>query len=384
MRRQLSAAPDLNAPLQQLLDAATAVIAQAWPGPGEPQLLLMGSGAAGDACGVTTADGKIQPFSDLDLALLVGEHPGERFVSRVRSELDRRAAALGLTHNPVDLGIIRADALASMPRTLELLEAAADPVVLTGDAATVRRILGDAPQLPAPFEFLRLVINRITETHVLADQEVSCPETWPAEADWSGAYRWGKLILDLGKADLASEGHLEPRVAQRMQLLRGLGRSQACLAASSAWSAWRAAPHWPPPEVPGEMLGDWIRDLITRIAHKIGADDPQDYRAFTRILAAEGESARLSLHRWRRMIAGRPAGVGLLSAVCFASRWALRARPASLAALAYTLARIDPGGLAPRLVRALPTPKAGAGPPSDAMIRRQLADLVRWTRAVGA
>lgn len=408
----LSPQPPLDRALATLLEASIAPLLEA-ARPLRPRLLLvMGSAACGEATGVSLPDGRWLALSDLDLALIVEEAPDaarrERLRAGLASSLAPELARLGLVADPVDLGIYARRALAELPATIEVAEARERPRALWGDAA----LLAEAPlRFEARFEALRLITNRIVEAGFGVPGPLSLPEPraphWPAEPqaeDWRSAHRFSKLPIDAAKAWLVAEGILEPSLAARAARLREGGdplraRKAALDAAApgwgevlEAWSRWRLAPAWPPPEADlsatGAFLGAALRSLLDALAGEAFRVGEESH--WRRVLAAERGSSRERQRRWRRLVASRPREVSLARALGLWLHWS-RVWPASLGGLAGSLAWIEAlergrGGsgapAAARLARALPLCEDLRSDVLGPAGARGLERVVAWLRAV--
>jgi hypothetical protein len=389
-RVPLAIDPAFDARLRALLERAVPrVLEQA--APLRPRLLvLMGSAASGEAAGVAARDGLL-PLSDLDLGLFVAARvaPAERARQRadLRAALAPTVRELGLTHDPIDLGCYEQDAFTRLPLTLELATLVTRPCVLWGDASCLAARRHEAVPL---FEPLRLVLNRVTETLLPAGNPVdpgwleAGGPRWaaePVEADWRAAHRRAKLVLDLEQAHLAAHGLRVPSIRRRRELLAS--------PAGERWTPWRLRPAWPPPDAATHETTCLARETLEVIARRAGlaAFDPGDRRHWGRLLALETGTARERGRRWARLVRARPS----LAGVALASRWAASAWPASLAALAVTLAWIDAQGAGPgdgarlrgRLVREAPSCQDLPVARWDAAWARALGAWVEWVRAAG-
>ncbi|MBM3317092.1 MAG: hypothetical protein FJY75_04485 [Candidatus Eisenbacteria bacterium] len=395
----LSPQPALDGALRGLLAAAIPRLIDAAGGLRPRALLLLGSAAAGEACGVEAGGGRWIPLSDIDLALIVDSAPRAAERARVRDAvalaLERERARLGLAADPLDIAIVARRALRELPVTIEWAEAFARPTLLWGELSGPA---GEAGAFRPPFEALRLLLNRIAELALESSGPAptggEAPADWPAspeERDWRRAHRWAKLPLDAWKAWLAARGEIEPSAAGRLVFLEGMGRAEcmermerperpesperpeppapaetperpgrtehpraasrppgaAALDAAAPgwrglvadWTAWRLRPAWPPPQADpaavGALADAVLGDLLSGL---IGEDFRwSEARHWRLALAAEGGSARERLRRWRAVLASRPGGVGRARAARLAIRWR-RAWPASLGILVAGLA----------------------------------------------
>lgn len=392
-RLPLATDPAFAARLRTLLERAVPHVVEL-AAPLRPRLLVvMGSAAAGEAVAVAAREGLL-PLSDLDLGLFVAGRvlPAER--ARVRAELRAALAPtvreLGLIHDPIDLGCYSLEAFARQPLTLELATLVVRPCVLWGDPACLAGRRRDA--VP-PFEPLRLVLNRVTETLLPAGEAVdpdwlgAAAHAWapePVEADWRRAHRCAKLALDLEQAHLAAHGLLVPSIRRRGELFASrVGEGED-------WVAWRLRPGWPPPgDTRSGETARLARATLDRIARGAGLDefDPADRRHWRRLLALETGTARERGRRWARLLRARPTRTSL----ALASRWAGSAWPASLAALAVTLAWLDARGAGPGdgarlrawLVREAPACQDLPVPHWNGAWARALGAWVEWVRAAG-
>ena len=358
--------------------------------PFEPEvILLMGSAAYGEANGVRLPGGegaRFLPLSDLDIGIFVRRMGSpaerERFGRRLREALEPHAMRAGLTECPVDAGFISLPALARMPATLELCEVARRPYVLSGRP----EILGDwIPADAAPFEAVRLLINRVCELlsgslRPGPPRPTSGTEGWdggraggwaegwaggraggwaggraggrvegwvsaPGPLDWKQAHRTSKLVLDFGKAFMALHGVLEPSVQRRLPLIeQALGDPSIPEAAELAvmmrwWSEWRREPTWPPPQASGRPLARLAERGLRDGAQACGvrAFSLEDEASWRAVLGCEGGPWRERTRRWWRMVARRPSQCPLGEALRFAHSWGASCWPATLGALLLCL-----------------------------------------------
>jgi hypothetical protein len=348
----LSRQPALDTALRTLLTEAVPRILERNARLQPRLLLLMGSAAVGEASGVAIG-GEWLPLSDLDLALFTerpGAHDwGPRMRRTLEADLGAHRQALGLTVNPLDVGLLPRAFYARTPLTLELAEALTHGVVLWGDAALLAPRRGE---LPRRFEALRLLGNRVRET-LLPPGEASAlrfdPPAGPAWAStpgpeaWREAHRWGKLVLDGAKAYLAAGGLLEPSLAKRAaRLAQGAGTLAPLDAAAAEqvrrWSAWRLEPAWPPPPLALDAVARVGLGVVTPAAVAAGARDwpAPDRAVWRRMLAEEGGAPRERLRCWLRLArrGGPPQAPG--AGLRLALAWGARAWPVSLATLALS------------------------------------------------
>ncbi len=400
-RHALSADPEFEARLNVLLERSLPIIlaaAQDW----RPRaLLILGSAAWGEASGVAIDDHYL-PLSDLDLGLIVESPVSPQQRDRLRRELSDNVrpwiAELRLTADPLDLGFFDLPYLPRMPRTLELAEVFSRPRLLWGDAACLSAA---GARIPPPFEALRLLCNRVIEWLAAAPGEASSqrgmtPPVWPAspaECTWRYAHRWGKLVLDEGKAWLAAQGVHESALRARDELLRArLGGQTAAMI--TTWTAWRLAPHWPPPPVDLGALAALGQAVVGAVARDAGIEsfDGAQRAHWLRLLAQEGGPHRERLRRWVRVVRTRPAGISRTRALRMASRWAHVAWPASLVGLGVCLAWLDAAGPARGVSRALHARLAREVPLCDDLPVsawneawvEALRGLAAWMRSAGA
>ncbi len=304
--------PDVrfDAALQSLLDEAVSWITARVAPPFA--LLLLGSAAQGEACGVEI-EGRLDALSDLDLGLFI-EGPAGEAVRRplaegLRAAVRGQVAELGLTRDPIDLGLFSLPYQRRVPPTLELMEAFHRPHLLAGDRGLIELAI---PPRPAPFEAWRLVMNRIVET------DGKLPAGWGPMPAWRDAYRWAKLPVDLGKAELAAAGILEPSIAAREP---------------DAWTTWRLSPTWPPPTASAADCAARAAGVLQAVGGEMAPGEARYWRA---ILGAEGGPWRERLRRWREVTRAGGRRVAL--------RWGGRAWPASFAKMGFALAWMQEAG----------------------------------------
>lgn len=399
----------------------------------EPALiLLMGSAAYGEAAGVPfEEDGRRRylPLSDLDVGIFVRRMgtvaERDAFRRALRAACEPPARRAGLTGCPIDAGFISLPELRRMPMTLEICEIARRPFVLAGDPGVLRDWIKAEP---APFESVRLLVNRVAELLRTRLDSPGAPaarppragDTWvrvPEPRDWRGAHQCGKLVLDACKAYLALHGTLEGSVQRRLAELDGplcrqsIPDAEALLATIRAWGDWRLAPAWPPPGADGRVLARLAERILVDGTRACGVrafafDDGRSWRA---LLGCEGGPSRERARRWARLVRGRPPGCSLPWALRLACSWGASCWPATLGSFAlclywtetYLRAGLDPGGgpslwaevlrekpsgVAETLGRHLPACAAagrerrGNAPP----ILGRLMGLVHWIDATGA
>lgn len=389
-----------------LLDAAVPRIMER-ARPHRPRLLLlMGSAAVAEAGAVRLED-RILPLSDLDLGLFTEKAPGgaerRELSAWVERGLRETVQKLRLAHNPIDLGLFPLPFIRKMPITLELCDAARDPVVLAGDPQALGDLAGAEPR---PFEALRLLFNRVVETlrphgEAADGPLISAPPLWrenPSAEDWRRAHRWSKLVIDPGKALLAASGRLEPSMRKRLGLLErmpaeGPAAHEGYPPALRDWTGWRLAPVWPPPELPLRVLAHLAWQLTGAVARRLGMErfSPDERGAWQRLLSAEGGPLRERARRWRHMVRRRPQGLSARRALLMALRWGPRVWPASLASLAFTLVWMEAAGALPGapelrwlIAHEIPACKSGEAPVGGAAAERRVAEMVRWVRMAGA
>ncbi|MCK4414460.1 MAG: hypothetical protein KAY32_13045 [Candidatus Eisenbacteria sp.] len=375
LRRALAQDPALDGALRALLGEAIPWVVERNARLQPRLLLLMGSAAVGEASGVRCA-GRILALSDLDLALFT-ERPGSadwKPATRIAltEVFGARVRALGLTDDPLDIGLFPLPFFARMPLTLELAEAIGHGARLWGETGCLDIRRGE---LPRTFEALRLLGNRVRETLLpplgrgwLTFDPPSAP-AWGAAPDaaaWHEAHRWGKLVLDGAKAFLAAEGDLEPSLRARCRWLGaaeepGRGGEAAGAQAPAAlqarldpealrqierWTAWRLAPAWPPPPIELGAIARVGRAVLARTAAAGGIPDISlpSRATWLRLLSQEGGSARERLRSWSRLCRTRGPGDPREAGLRLAIGWGRRAWPVSLATLALAaawLAAID-------------------------------------------
>jgi len=307
----------------------------------EPRtLLLLGSAASGEVHG-RRSGGIWELYSDLDLGLFVATVPPVDGRAQLRHALDQALAgiwaSLGLRPNPLDVGVFHLGSLGAMPCTIELAAAAAEPCALWGDPALVAQALGP---YDAPYEALRLVLNRVNETLLPAGEParllpgVGGARDWPERperGDWQAAHRWSKLPLDAVKAWGIARGAPAPIAA-----LPG------ARAVWQSWGAWRQEPTWPPPPRAEAETSAAIGALLERLGEQLldrpwAWVEPSDWLA---LLRREAGTARARWRRWRRLLANAPPELSRLRLM----RWGWQHRavwPASLVALITAGASLD-------------------------------------------
>lgn len=422
MTGQLSPLSDLNEKLQVLLELAVSTVSTALVHQGDYLLLLMGSGAYGETCGVMV-ENRLLPLSDLDLLIIMPERYDPSLHKRLQQELDRVLAGVveqeRLTHNPIELGMGTVANLKSIPLTLEMLEAVIKPQVLCGDAAMLAPLMPVALRGPTPFEALRLLMNRVAETLVPREMtditlagmrmnqtiapatESPVPIPMPMVTDWHETYRQGKLLLDMGKALLAARGELEPSLAKRNGRLATLitdlrPGSEPLIETLTSWTHWRLAPSWPPPPLSMAVIAEMADLLITTLGDRlplpaIGASDRAAIAGWRRVLALETGPFKERLRRWVYMARKRPVSVSSPQMTVLALRWLGAAWPGSMASLMillFWMTRIGMGtnreSLGRRgdcvksLVKEIPARRADGEP-----LEKKLAEYLLWARRAG-
>jgi len=393
---------DLDARLRTLLGAAVPRIAAHAAALRPRLILLMGSGARGEAAGAKT-EGHWLPLSDLDVALFTERPapPGWRAALRDALARDLRGVlhATGLRANPLDVGLFPLLAFYRAALTLELFEGVSAGPVLWGDPACLEPRRGERP---GPFEAQRLFTNRVHETllpesgrswlrlaaptaprwsgapHAAAG---SADAAGPADiAEWREANRWAKLAIDSGKAWLAAQGHYESSLRARPARIHEVAAAEragdpAWLGHLARWTAWRLAPAWPPPGVDLASLAASGREVLGLVARQAGVEAeglPVEPRAWRRLLAKEEGPSRERLRGWKRLLWGDP-GAAMVS---FALRWASHAWPVSLATLCLSLAWVEAVGATSGL--------RGLDGEEGRLLRRAIAREVPECRALAA
>ena len=380
-RNPLSIQAGFSDALWDVLDPARAWIEEQ-AGPFEPALiLLMGSAAYGEAAGVAfEEDGRRRylPLSDLDVGIFARRmgtvDEREAFRRALRVAIEPYAERAGLTAYPIDAGFISLSDLPRMPMTLEICEIARRPFVLAGNPA----VLGDwIKSEPAPFESVRLLVNRVAELMRArlarpGRPEQPAREQWarlPQPGDWREAHQAGKLVLDASKAYLALHGTLEGSIRRRLEAVDGplcqravsdaeaqlsATRAEALLSTMRAWGLWRVEPAWPPPGADGRILAPLAERILIEGAQVCGVrafafDDVRSWRA---LLGSEGGPWRERARRWTRMVRQRPPGCSLPCALQLVRGWGPGCWPATLGGFllclywteTYMRAGLDPGG----------------------------------------
>ena len=393
----------------------------------EPRLILLaGSAACGEACGVHDG-GRLLALSDLDLLVFTDRSgvPDEKVLLARALDRDLREhlERLRFASNPIDAGIFPRSFFAQTAFTLELAEAVSGGIVLWGEA----NILSPArARRPGAFEGFRLMMNRVVETALpsgssipargsstpahgssipLGDRPGAPSVGEPGTGQWKEAYRWSKLALDAGKAWLAARGLHEASFRKRLALAEREAASLSdekgartiasppeeralteWLNEARIWSAWRASPAWPPPEARPQAIAALARDIARLVAGQgpMGEDGALDGAALRRILEQEEGSPRERLRAWRRAVGHRPAGVSLPAALRLALRWR-GAWPRSLFQAAFALAWMDAGDASLRAALAGDLPRCRGlelARWNDEWMRA-LAETVEWGRAAG-
>jgi len=363
----LSPLPVLNDLLRSLLAEAVSWLQNRTHEHPYRALVLLGSGAASEACGVRLPEAggrddgsgtaqspaKWMPLSDLDLGLICHRPEDYPHLTLLRDqfnrEFDQLVSKLGLTHNPLDLGIINLSHLKRSSMTLEVCEAVRQPVFLDGDQAAFSELSACDP---APFEALRLLANRVAETvaptGLEREKQIESTAGALSPSDWFRAYRHCKLILDMGKVLLAAEGSLEPSYRKRLKQLSLRCRSANSLQMEevekmiAAWTRWREAPSWPPPELPPAACSVLADQCLGAICGALGISERQLNRSdatsvWRTILSLEGGPAMERLRHWRSLLLNRPESVSFLPAAAKSMRWFFSAWPATLGALSLML-----------------------------------------------
>ncbi len=428
-RNPLSIQAGFSDALWDVLDPARAWIEEQ-AGPFEPALvLLMGSAAYGEAAGVAfEEDGRRRylPLSDLDVGIFARRmgtvDEREAFRRALRTATEPYAERAGLTGYPIDAGFISLPDLPRMPMTLEICEISRRPFVLAGDPA----VLGDWIKAePAPFESVRLLVNRVAElmrAHLSRPhlRERGARDEWarlPQPGDWREAHQAGKLVLDACKAYLALHGMLEGSIRRRLAAVdgplcrRALPDAEALLSTTRAWGLWRLDPAWPPPGADGRIVAPLARRILIDGAQACGVrafrfDDARSWRV---LLGSEGGPWRERARRWTRMVRRRPPGCSLPGALQLVRGWGPGCWPATLGSFllclywteTYLRAGLDPGGspslwtevlrgspsdVGETLRRRLPACPNDGGQHhgfADPILGR-LMDLVQWIDVAGA
>ncbi len=365
----LSPQPALNDKLRALLMMAVTWL-QDHPGFSAVRaVLLLGSGAVGEATGVDLARYPVRigdsskpvlssgwmPLSDLDVALICNKTTEYADLYQLTTQLDQVLATestrLGLNHNPVEIGILPLTSLKRSLLSLELCEAVREPVVLAGDTGVFSEL--DAAQVH-PFELVRLVMNRVVETLAVGGEagvvpaEASRNSPEASRSEWTGAYRACKLGLDFGKVILAARGELEPSFRARGERLRAsFDREQFPGAVKigemlTSLTRWREAPSWPPPEFPATTHVSLANETLATVCRALDITLEQlngikPAGVWQRVLALEKGSPRERLRAWLYLARSRPHQMSLTLTVLQTYGWALRSWPASLARLSMLL-----------------------------------------------
>jgi hypothetical protein len=419
----LSPMPDLNAKFQALLELAVSTITSSLGDSRNYLLLLMGSGAHGETCGVTI-EGRILPLSDLDLLLLLPDRYDPALHKLLNTTLETTLAGelsrLKLTHNPVEMGMGTVANLKSVALTLENFEAVRNPVVLAGDPELLSPLFSAATGGPAPFEAFRLLINRVAEIlvprgvtdPVLAGMSATSaiedllldpgPVATPSASDWHNAYRRGKLLLDMGKALVAATGVLEPFLAKRSALLEAYIAEQRpgqtyVTEVIKAWTDWRLAPKWPPPPMPMSTIAEMTELLLSALSENllippVDVSDRTAIAGWRKVLAAERGPFKERLRRWVYMMRTRPGEVSSPQVTVLTLRWLGDSWPGSMASLLlllFWLSRIGTGAYCESLgrrggclstaVREIPVRHYGGAPMEEV-----LTGYLLWARRAGA